>query len=286
MSSAHALRLKLAPWALLSVSAAWGLAFVVMRGPIARQSVSNFLFDRFVLAVIAMIAIRPAVLQKFTPELLRKGFIAGIFLGSGYLLQTMGLERTGAAVTGFITGLYVVATPLIAWIVLKEKVTARTWLCVAVATIGLALLSLHGWSVGIGELYVLASAIAFGAHIVTLGRWSNSLDAYALTVVQLATCAILSGGFAAKEGFSTPPDSGVWAAIVFTALICTAVAFLVQTWSQAHMSATKVAVILTMEVVFAALFAVTFGGESLTLQKVIGGILVLIAMFVIVLMEA
>jgi drug/metabolite transporter (DMT)-like permease len=77
----------------------------------------------------------------------------------------------------------------------------------------------------------------------------------------------------------------VWATVIFTAVLATAVAFVVQTWSQAHMGTTKVAVILTMEVVFAAFFAIIFGGESLTLQKALGGILVLIAMFVIVIKE-
>jgi drug/metabolite transporter (DMT)-like permease len=74
--------------------------------------------------------------------------------------------------------------------------------------------------------------------------------------------------------------------VIFTAVFATAIAFIVQTWSQAHMSATKVAVILTMEVVFAAIFAVIFGGERLSLQEVLGGILVVTAMYLIVLKEA
>ena len=282
----HQLKLKLAPWALLAVSAAWGLAFVLMKGPIARQSVSNFLFDRFTAAVIVMALIRPSVYKLLTKDLILRGLGAGLFLGSGYMLQTMGLERTGAAVTGFITGLYVVATPLIAALVLKEKITRLTWGCVALATVGMGFLSLHGWSVGIGELYVLGSAIAFGAHIVALSRWSSGRDAYAMTLVQLFACAVLSSLFAAREGFMAPPDAEVWWVIAFTAVVCTALAFIVQTWSQAHMSATKVAVILTMEVVFAAIFAVLFGGEHLTLQVLLGGILVIIAMYIIVIKES
>lgn len=282
----HHLKLRLAPWALLAVSASWGLAFVVMKDAIARQSVSNFLFDRFLLAVLVMVAIRPQVLRLMTKELVLRGVGAGFFLGGGYLLQTMGLERTGAAITGFITGLYVVATPVIAALVLKQKISRLTQFCVALATVGLGLLSIHGWSVGIGELYVLGSAVAFGAHIIALSAWSPGRDAYALTLVQLTTCALLSSLFVAGEGFIAPPDAQVWWVIIFTAVICTAVAFIVQTWSQAHMSATKVAVILTMEVVFAALFAVIFGGEHLTLQVLVGGILVIIAMYLIVLKES
>ena len=285
MSARHQLQLKLAPWALLTVSAAWGFSFIVMKDAIQRQSVNNFLFTRFTLAVIVMILIRPQTIKLFNKDLLQRGGLAGIFLGLGYIAQTLGLERTGAAITGFITGLYVVLTPLIASFVLKEKITKFTWLCIAVATFGLGLLSIRGFSVGIGEMFVLASAVLFAAHIIALSKWSSGRDVYAMTVIQLSMCAILAGLASAVEGYSLPPDSGVWGVVIFTAVFATAVAFIVQTWSQAHMSATKVAVILTMEVVFAALFAIVIGGERLTLQTAIGGVLVVVAMYLIVLKE-
>ncbi|CAN2236312.1 DMT family transporter [Candidatus Planktophila dulcis] len=285
MSSSHALKIRLAPWALLSVSAAWGMAFVVMKDAIERQSVNNFLFTRFSLAVIVMIALKPQVLMKLDRDLIIRAGSAGIFLGLGYIFQTLGLARTGAAITGFVTGLYVVFTPLLAYFFLKERLTKLIWACVFIATIGLGLLSIRGFSVGIGEMLVLASAFFFAAHIIALGKWSSGRDVYAMTVVQLAMCALLSGLASIPEGYSAPPDYGVWAVVVFTAVICTAVAFVVQTWSQAHMTTTKVAVILTMEVVFAALFAIIFGGERLTLQATLGGLMVLTAMFMIVLKE-
>lgn len=282
MSHAHNRLIKLAPWALLAVSASWGMAFVVMKDPIAKQNVNSFLFTRFAFAVVAMIALKPSVLKMISPEILRKGLLAGLFLGTGYIFQTLGLAIAGAAITGFITGLYVVSTPLIAWIVLRQKIDLYTWGCVITATAGLALLSLHGWSVGYGELLVLVSAIAFGAHIVALGHWSNGLDSYAMTVVQLTGCAILTGALAFAEGYELPAGKSGWPVVIYTAIFCTAIAFMVQTWSQAHISSTKVAVILTMEVVFAALFAVLFGGETIRAQALLGGILVLVAMFAIV----
>jgi drug/metabolite transporter (DMT)-like permease len=285
MSSSHALKMRLAPWALLSVSAAWGMAFVVMKDAIERQSVNNFLFTRFSLAVIVMIALKPSVIRQFDRDLILRAGSAGIFLGLGYIFQTLGLARTGAAITGFVTGLYVVFTPLLAYFFLKERLTKLIWSCVLIATVGLGLLSIRGFSVGIGEMLVLASAFFFAAHIIALGKWSSGRDVYAMTIVQLAMCALLSGLASIPEGYSAPPDYGVWAVVVFTAVVCTAVAFVVQTWSQAHMTTTKVAVILTMEVVFAALFAIIFGGERLTLQATLGGLMVLTAMFMIVLKE-
>jgi len=286
MNARHQLQLKLAPWALLAVSAAWGGAFVLMKPAIERQAVNSFLATRFAMAVVVMVLIRPSVLQKLNRELVLKGSLAGLFLGSGYIFQTLGLARTGAAITGFVTGLYVVITPLIAAFVLKERIRAFTWFCVVLATVGLALLSLQGWSVGVGEVLVFVSAIAFAAHIVALSKWSFGLDTYALTIVQLAMCTLLTSAISLGQGYETPPDAGVWGVVVFTAVVCTAVAFIVQTWSQAHMNSTKVAVILTMEVVFAALFAVVYGGESLSLQVLFGGILVVIAMYLIVVKEA
>ena len=235
------------------------MAFVVMKDAIERQSVNNFLFSRFSLAVLVMLALRPSVVKRIDRDLLLRAASAGVFLGFGYIFQTLGLARTGAAITGFVTGLYVVMTPLLAYFFLKEKLNKLIWSCVFLATIGLGLLSIRGFSVGIGEMLVLASAFFFAAHIIALGKWSSGRDVYAMTVVQLAMCALLSGIASIPGGYSAPPDTGVWAVVVFTAVICTAVAFVVQTWSQAHMTTTKVAVILTMEVVFAAIFAMIVG---------------------------
>mgnify|MGYP000406173124 CR=1 FL=1 len=286
MDVMHHRKLRLAPWALLAVSASWGMAFVVMKDPIEKQNVNSFLFTRFALAVLVMVALKPTVLTRITREILIKGVAAGLFLGTGYIFQTLGLKLVGAAITGFVTGLYVVATPLIAWIVLRHKITVYTWLCVALATAGLTLLSFTGMHSGEGELLVLVSAIAFGAHIVALSQWSNGLDAYAMTIVQLTVAGVMSAIATIFEGgYQAPPDFGVWGSIIFTAVFCTAVAFIVQTWAQAHMNHTKVAIILTMEIVFAALFAVIFSGEVLTSRIALGGLLVMIAMYVLVLRE-
>jgi drug/metabolite transporter (DMT)-like permease len=282
----HLLRMKLAPWALLVVAMAWGWSFVIMKDAIGRQSVNNFLFTRFLLGVVVMVLIRPKVLKLLNKDLLLRAGTSGIFLGSGYIFQTLGLARTGAAITGFVTGLYVVLTPFFAWLVLKQKVNRFTWLCIAIATVGLGLLSIRGFTVGIGELLVFISAICFACHIISLSKWSSGRDVYAMTVVQLFMCGLLAGISSIPEGYSPPPDADVWGVVIFTAVFATAVAFIIQTWAQAHMSPTKVAVILTMEVVFAAIFAIIFGGERLTVQSALGGMLVVASMYLIVIKES
>jgi drug/metabolite transporter (DMT)-like permease len=285
MLNTHAGKMRIAPIALLSLAAAWGLSFVIMKDSIERQSVNSFLFTRFAFAVIFLVAFRPTVFRQITRDIFVKAFVAGLLLGAGYILQTEGLARTGAAITGFVTGLYVVTTPLISALVLRKKISLFIWGCVGLATIGLALLSLRGWSMGFGEFLVLLCAVAFGAHIVALGQWSAGRDVYAMTVVQLLAVTTLTGGFAFAEGYQAPPDKQVWVVVIFTAIACTALGFIVQTWAQAHIDATKVGVILTLEVVFAALFAITIGREKMSVQVILGGIILLTAMYLIVMKD-
>ncbi|MEY3455285.1 MAG: hypothetical protein RLZZ92_405 [Actinomycetota bacterium] len=274
--------LVLAPWALLAVAAMWGISFVWMKDILDQQDVFSFLVSRFIVAALVMLVANPKVIARLNRTLLLKGSLIGTALGLGYIFQTLGLERTTPAITGFITGLYVVLTPLIGALILKEKLTISAWFYIALATVGLGVLSINGLSIGTGELFVLISAFLFAAHILLLSRWSRDFDAYTLTFVQLATCAIVSGIPASLNGFIAPPDTQVWAVVIFTAVFATFFAFVVQTWAQARISATKVAVILTMEVVFAALFSVALGAEPLTLRIVLGGSMVLVAMVMIV----
>ena len=285
MSTSSANRLRLAPVALISLAAAWGLAFVVMKDSIERQSVNSFLFTRFGIATLVLLILRPMIFRLITRELFIKGFLAGLLLGAGFILQTEGLARTDAGITGFITGLYVVATPLISALILKKKISRFTWGCVGLATVGLALLSLRGWAMGFGEFLVLLCALAFAAHIVALGQWSSGRDVYAMTIVQLFAVTVLTGTFALVEGYQPPPDNEVWAVVFFTAIVATALGFIIQTWAQAHIEPTKVAVILTLEVVFAAFFAITIGREVMEPQVVLGGVLLLISMYLIVIKE-
>lgn len=274
--------LVLAPWALLAVAAMWGISFVWMKDILDQQDVYSFLVSRFVVAALVMLVANPKVITRLNRELLIKGSLIGTALGLGYIFQTLGLERTTPAITGFITGLYVVLTPLIGAFILKEKLTIQAWFYIALATVGLGVLSITGLSIGTGELFVLISAFLFAAHILLLSRWSKDFDAYTLTFIQLATCAVVSGVPASLNGFVAPPDTQVWAVVVFTAVFATFFAFVIQTWAQARISATKVAVILTMEVVFAALFSVALGAEPLTLRILLGGSMVLVAMIMIV----
>lgn len=273
---------RIASLLLLFVAVAWGASFVFMKDVLDRQSVNSFLFYRFAMAAIVLLILHPQILRKIDGDMLKYGGITGLFLGAGFILQTYGLKMTGAAVTGFITGLYVVATPLFEQFFGGKRLGRRVWLSIAIATTGLALLSLKGFSVGLGEMLVLLSALCYTGQIIGLSKWSKGRDLWTLAWIQITVVAIVTGIASIAEGIETPPDGEVWAVIIFTAIVSTVTAFIIQTWSQAIIDSTKAAVIMTMEVVFSAIFAVTIGGEILSTRTLIGGLLVVISMYVIV----
>ena len=269
----------------MAVAAIWGGAFLSMKGTLERLDVNSFLAWRFLIATILLIFIRPSVLKKIDLPFFKKGVILGIFLSSGYIFQSFGLTLTTVSNTGFITGLYVVLTPIVAAVILRKNISLVEWFAVLVATIGLALLSLNGLQFGLGEFLVLISALLFAFHIVGLGEWSKGLDAYALTVLQLGTCAVVTFLASFKSGFKAPPDSGVWWSIIYTAIFATALAFIVQTWAQSFIAPSTVGVILAAEVVFAAGLGIWFLNEPVTLRIALGGLLVLASMYLIILLD-
>lgn len=267
--------------ALLGVCVVWGSTFVVVKDAIERMPVMDFLAWRFAIAALVMAALRPRAVASLSPAARRRGVILGLALAGGYVAQTFGLERTPATVSGFITGLFVVFTPLCSGLLLRQRVDRASWGGVALATIGLGLLSLHGLSVGTGEAITLLCAIAFALHIVGLGQWSTSSDAYGLAVVQLATVALVSIPAAAPESLAPPPDAGVWGAVLLTSLAATAFGFLGQTWAQAHLAPARAAVVMTTEPVFAGIFGVTVGTDHIGPRTIAGSLLVLVAMLLV-----
>jgi drug/metabolite transporter (DMT)-like permease len=271
----------LATTLLVGVTAVWGSTFVVVKDAVDRMPVMDFLAIRFAVAALVMIALRPKSLLRLGKVGWRRGVALGLALGIGYVAQTFGLQRTPASISGFITGMFVVFTPLISALVLRRRVGGYAWLGVAIATGGLALLSLHGFSIGSGELLTLACALLFAVHIVGLGEWSSKEDTYALAVAQLLTVAVLCTVVAAPSGLVLPPDAGVWGAVALTALLATAAAFVIQTWAQTVLSPTRTAVIMTMEPVFAGIFGVLLASERLGIREFAGAALVVGAMYLV-----
>ena len=268
--------------AMISIAAVWGSSFVVMKDSLERQNVFSFLSSRFILAALLMVMYKPGVFRGLTRKFIYRGIIAGILLGGGYIFQTYGLTKTTVSNTGFITGLYLVFTPLISLIILKRHVLKIQWLAVVIATIGLFFISYNGVTIGFGEILVIISAFIYGAHFVALGEWSDGKNTYALTFIQVVTVAVLTSIFAFKDGFQIAPDSTVWLAILYTAFFATFLGFLIQTKAQSVMSATVASVLLATETPFAVFFGLYFHDDPLTLRIITGGLLVMAAMALVI----
>jgi len=266
--------------ALVAVTAIWGSTFIVVQNAVSQMPVMDFLGIRFTIAAVVLFLLRPNCLRGMT----RKGFVRSIIIGLalflGFITQTYGLQYTEAAISGFITGMFVVITPLISWLLLKRNIRPSMWLAVALATIGLGILSLKGWSVGTGELLTLLCAIFFAIHIVSLGEWAGKYNIYGVAFIQISVVAVISMAAATPYGITLPPNTSVWGAVILTAVFASAIGFLIQTWAQTLISPTRTAVTLTMEPVFAGLFAVLIGGNQLTIRIVIGALFVLSAMLI------
>jgi drug/metabolite transporter (DMT)-like permease len=276
--------MKLKSWAVLSlvfVAIVWGAGFVLMKDAIDDQPVFDFLATRFTLATLVMIAIRPQVLSAINKQTLFRGSVLGVMLGLAYITQTIGLDLTTAAITGFLTGLYVVFTPLLFWFVFKKKVDKKVIVGTTLALTALLFISFNGISIDPGQIWLIACALLFAGHIIGLSFWSNAKDIYTLTVIQLAAGSVVCWLGALPDGYQPPPNAFVWGTVVFTAVFATAMAFLIQTWAQSIMDPSRVAIILTGEIVFAAVIAVAVGQEVLAARTIIGGVLIVVAMLIV-----
>lgn len=267
--------------ALLGVTAAWGSTFFLIKDLLNEVSVLDFLSVRFAIAAVALFLVAPRSVRQLSRADLRAGVLLGLVYGVAQVLQTLGLERTSASVSGFVTGMYVVATPLFAAFLLRERITRSVWAAVLISTLGLAVLSLQGFSVSYGVALIFASALLYALHIVGLSQWSNPSNVLGLSVVQMAVIAAVCTLVSAPNGIGTPHTGGGWLSLIYMALVAGALALLAQTWAQAHLSSTRAAIIMTMEPVWAAFFAVLLGGESLTGRMLVGGALVLTAMYLV-----
>lgn len=271
-------------WALASltvVAAVWGSSYPLTKILFEQITAWQFLALRFAIAALAMLAVFWRAVRALPRRVLAHGVLLGLLFGSGQILQTVGLAHTPATISGFITGLYVVFTPLCAAVLLKTHVSRKVWTGAAMAVVGLGVLALQGLSLGIGEAMTLAGALVYAVHILALGAWSRSRDALGLATVQLVVVAAMCAIAAVPHGFAAPHTGGGWLIMVYLAIVSGGIAMLVQTWAQSQMSPSRAAIVMATEPAWAALMAITLIGEPLTWRVLVGGVLMLAAMFVV-----
>ena len=269
--------------ALLGVGFVWGAAFVLMKDAIVLQPYMDFLATRFTIAAIAMILLRPVVSLRFEAGDIRYGALIGVVLAFGYITQTIGLDMTTAATSGFLTGLYVVFTPLIAWLFTRQKVSGKVALGVLFSIVGMGIFSgaANSTEFQVGQIWLVVCAVLYAVHILLLGHYGKTRNSYRFAMLQIAFVALVTWGFALVDGYQPPPNFEVWFAVLFTALLSTVLAFWIQTWAQTLLDPARVALLITSEVIFTALLAIGLGQEPLTLAIVVGGGMMLTAMLIV-----
>lgn len=274
-------RSRLAVLLLIGVTATWGSTFFLIRDLVATLPSADFLAVRFAIAAVLLFAL----FHRQTLALSRADLLLGVLLGGLYasaqLLQTVGLEHTDASVSGFVTGTYVVLTPLLGALILRDRIPRVAWAAAALATVGIGVLSLQGFALGFGEALTLGAAALYALHILVLGRWSTASAALGLSTIQAAVIAVVCSLAAVPDGVTLPATGGQWASLLYMAVIAGAAALWAQTWAQAYLTATRAAIVMAMEPVFAAFFAVWLGGEALTIRMLLGGGCVVSAMYLV-----
>ncbi|TAK25927.1 MAG: DMT family transporter [Chloroflexota bacterium] len=263
--------------ALAFITLIWGTTFVVVKVTTERVDPMVFIAARFALGAIALLVLFGGRALAAGPPLWWRGTILGLLLGVGFVFQTYGLRETSPARAAFITGLNVVIVPLMSAALLRMAPPRRLIIAIALSAAGTVVLSAplspDEWSSGStrGDLLVLVCAIFFAAHIVGISRFATRVESGPSTAVQLTVVAVVAGAWVLGSGASLPTERDLWWPIGYMGVAATAFVFLVQNWAQRHTTATRAALIFTLEPVFAALYSAVVYGEELTPRVLIGG---------------
>ena len=274
-------RTRLATGLLVVVTAVWGSTFFLIKDLVTVVPPTDFLAVRFTIAALAMSLVFRRQLLALSRRDVHLGLGLGALYGLAQILQTVGLAHTDASVSGFITGTYVVLTPLLGAAIFRDRIPGRVWAAALLAMTGIGVLSLRGVAIGLGETVTLLAAVVYALHIIGLGRYARAESAVGLATVQAIAVAVISVVAAVPGGVTLPPTTSGWFSVVYMALVAGAFALWAQTWAQAHLTAARAAIVMSLEPVFAAVFAVLFGGEVLTARMLLGGALVVAAMYLV-----
>jgi drug/metabolite transporter (DMT)-like permease len=252
--------------ALIAITAIWGVTFVQVKDAVALYPIFSFLAVRFAIASAALGIPFAGRLGRLDRRGLVSGVVLGSFLAGGYALQTLGLARTTVTSAGFITGMFVPLTPVFAALIFRDRIGWAGWAGAALATLGLALLS--GVELGTlgADLLVLGGAAAFALHIVFTSRFAPRYDIAALALAQMLVAFAAFGVIAlVAEPLEVPRGWTVWGALVVTGVFASALAYLIQVWAQRRMAATRIAIVFSLETVWAGFFGYLLAEDRLGL---------------------
>jgi drug/metabolite transporter (DMT)-like permease len=270
--------------ALIGVAFIWGVSFVIVKRALPDISVLLYLSVRFTLATVAMAFLyRRQIAAGFSKQQWLAGLATGALLMGGYILQTVGLTYTTPAKSAFLTGLYIVLVPLFSSLIYRSTPRLVELLGVAAAAAGMYFLSVTGGGlrIALGDSLTIACAAVYALHILTLGYFAPKTGYVSISLLQVSTACVVAWvaygvwTLASNEAAAVRWTPEVLTAIVVGGLLCTAVAFTVQSWAQQFTTATRAALLMSLELVFAWIASYLFEGEVLSMRSAIGAVLIM-----------
>jgi len=273
----------MADLSLLALTLLWGTSFLLVKLVLESASPGVFLVARFAAAAGALGLVWAVRRDPADRKLWRDGALLGVFALGGFVLQTIGLRYTTPSRSAFLTALSVLIVPFVARFALGRGVRASAWLGVALAVVGLALLTRPfadgiGADVRLGDALTVGCALSYALMIVFTSEWSPR---HALAPFVLAEVAVVLLGSILLVPLEAPRLDvarlpSFTATVLFTGLVLTAGAFFVMAWAQRRTTAVRAALIFSLEPVSAALFSSFYGGERLLWADWAGGALVVL----------
>jgi drug/metabolite transporter (DMT)-like permease len=263
--------------ALVLAALLFGATFPLVHDALHDIEPFAYLVLRFSVAVVALGPFAVVIARREREDqrvLLRAGLIAGVLLAGGYAAQTAGLARISPSTSAFITGLYVVFTPVVEAIVRRRLPDRSVVAGVVIAAAGLYLLTGATLAFGVGELLTLLCAALFAVWIVYQGEYANRLHPIPFTSVQMLVIVVVCVPATGAQGVGVLYGLALFAA-VFTGVACSALALSLQVWGQRRIAPTRTALILLLEPVFAGIAGFATG-ERLRAVELAGAAVILV----------
>jgi len=272
----------LADLALVTVTIFWGSTFILSKMVLEEIPLVVYLIIRLNLAAVMLSLYALRYRKEFSRQTLYHGVVMGVFLFLSYLFQMWGIQYTSASNAGFITGLNVVFVPLFSIFFFGNRPRISSIIGVIFATIGLYFLSGGDFSaLSKGDWLVFVCAVTVAFHVIYTGKFAPKNNVYLLTAVQLLVTGLLSLTLLPFENETFPAiDINVLLLLFYLALFGTVYTFLIQTAMQRFTTATRTALVFSLEPVFAALFAFLIAGEILTSLGWLGGLFIICGMLI------
>lgn len=270
---------------LLIGTAFWGISFPVTKDSFSVLHPYSFLLYRFIIAAVILNFIFHKQLSVISKQGIKYGILAGIPLGLAILLHTVGLKYTSSSNASFIAGIEVLLIPIFKLLFFRKPVQRKMWFACIVALAGLYIIAMSS-SEGfvLGDLYVFVGSVFFSFYVLLVSKLKHKTEAFSFVIVQLYTCAAMYGILTITTlgpgALRVPMQEDIWTSLLFTGVLATAYMYCVQNIAQKHIDEEKIALAYLCEPIFATIAAYILINEEITQRTIIGGILILFAMFI------